>query len=119
MDLQEAFASFDERWAPRVAARLNGQAVKLARLEGEFVWHAHSEADELFWVIDGGPLVIEFRDREAVELSPGELAVVPAGVEHKPVARTEAEIALFEPAETRNTGDAGGERTSSVVELNV
>lgn len=106
VSIEAAFESFDEQWAPRVVAQLNGQSVKLARLEGEFVWHAHPEADELFWVIAGGPLQIELRDREPLTVAPGELTVVPAGVEHKPVAPTETKVALFEPSGTENTGDA-------------
>ncbi|WP_159899789.1 cupin domain-containing protein [Salinirussus salinus] len=108
--LSEAFEGFDEQWAPRVAAELNGQAVKLAKVEGEFVWHSHEDADELFLVVSG-ELDIEFRDREPATLGEGDLLVVPAGVEHRPVADEEAEILLFEPAETRNTGDVETERT--------
>jgi mannose-6-phosphate isomerase-like protein (cupin superfamily) len=113
--LSEAFEGFDEQWAPRVAAELNGQAVKLAKVEGEFVWHSHEDADELFLVVSG-ELDIEFRDREAATLEEGELLVVPAGVEHRPVADEEAEILLFEPAETRNTGDVETERTRTDLE---
>ncbi|UIO99648.1 cupin domain-containing protein [Halobaculum sp. CBA1158] len=118
--LSEAFDSFDEPWSPRLAAELNGQAVKLARLDGSFVWHSHPDADELFWVIEGGPLDIEFREEPTATLEPGELLVVPAGVDHRPVAREPAKVALFEPAGTENTGDAGDtgdERTSDVTEL--
>ncbi|WP_256300736.1 cupin domain-containing protein [Haloarchaeobius salinus] len=104
VNLTEAFASFDEQWSPRVAAELNGQAVKLAKVEGEFVWHHHDEADELF-LVRSGELTIEFRDEPDVTLGEGELLVVPRGVDHRPVADEEAEILLFEPGETRNTGD--------------
>jgi mannose-6-phosphate isomerase-like protein (cupin superfamily) len=110
--LAEAFDSFDEQWSPRIAAELNGQAVKLAKVEGEFVWHSHDEADELFFVVDG-ELDIEFRDAETVTLEQGELLVVPAGVEHRPVADAEAEILLFEPTATTNTGDTEDERTQT------
>lgn len=110
LNLEAAFDSFDEQWAPRVAAELNGQAVKLAKVDGEFVWHSHDDADELFLVVSG-ELHIEFRDRDTVTLAEGELLVVPAGVEHRPVAEEETEILLFEPAETRNTGDVETERT--------
>ena len=115
LNLEEAFESFDEQWAPRVGAELNGQAVKLAKVEGEFVWHSHADADELFLVVSG-ELGIEFRDREPVTLGEGELLVVPAGVEHRPVADEETEILLFEPAETRNTGDAESEHTHTDLE---
>lgn len=107
--LAEKFAAIREPWQPRVAAELNGQHVRLARLRGAFVWHAHPQEDELFLVI-GGRLRIELRDG-AVELGPGEFCVVPRGVEHLPVALPEAEVLLFEPAGTLNTGDAGGDRT--------
>ncbi|SHG69139.1 Cupin domain-containing protein [Halobaculum gomorrense] len=118
--LTEGFDSFEEPWSPRLAAELNGQAVKLARLDGEFVWHSHPDADELFWVVEGGPLDVEFRDAPTETLVPGELLVVPAGVEHRPVAREAAKVALFEPAGTENTGDAGDTgdgRTNDVTEL--
>ena len=108
--LADAFASFSETWQPRVAAELNGQHVKLAKLEGAFDWHQHPEADELFWVVEGR-LTLRLRDRD-IELGPGELFVVPAGVEHQPVvAEGVASVVLFEPAGTRNTGDRVTERT--------
>ncbi|MCG1003904.1 MULTISPECIES: cupin domain-containing protein [Halobacterium] len=106
--LAEAFASFEETWEPRVLAELNDQQVKVARLDGEFVWHAHEDVDELFYVVDGD-LTIEYRedDRDdAVHLGPGDLTVAPAGVEHRPVAHEETKVMLFEPSGTTNTGDA-------------
>jgi len=106
--LSAAFESFEETWEPRLLAELNDQQVKVARLDGEFVWHAHEDADELFYVVDGD-LTIEYRDDEredAVHLGPGDLTVAPAGVEHRPVAHEETKVALFEPAGTTNTGDA-------------
>jgi mannose-6-phosphate isomerase-like protein (cupin superfamily) len=116
--LDEAFDSVDEPWSPRLAAELNGQAVKLARAEGEFVRHGHADADELFLVV-GGRLRIEFPDRpdEDAVLEAGELIVVPRGVDHRPVAEPEAEILLFEPSGTENTGDTGSELSSEVREL--
>lgn len=116
VNLDEAFDSFDERWSPRVAAELDGQAVKLAKVEGEFVWHSHADADELF-LVRSGELTIELRTEPDVHLGPGELVVVPAGVEHRPVADGEAEILLFEPAETRNTGDIEDDRTTEATRL--
>ena len=114
VSLTDAFTSFDEPWSPRIAAAVNGQHVKLAKLDGAFIWHAHPDADELFLVI-AGRLVLELRDSadalEPIELGPGEFAVVPRGVEHRPIADTGTEVLLFEPAGTRNTGDAGGTRT--------
>jgi mannose-6-phosphate isomerase-like protein (cupin superfamily) len=112
--LAKAFESFEETWEPRILAELNDQHVKVARLDGEFVWHAHDDADELFYVVDGD-LTIEYRDDEqadAVHLGPGELTVAPAGVEHRPVAHEESKVVLFEPAGTTNTGDVeDSERT--------
>ncbi|HVS15936.1 MAG TPA: cupin domain-containing protein [Thermoanaerobaculia bacterium] len=109
INLRQAFGKFDERWSPRLIAELNGQHVKLAKVQGEFVWHHHEHEDELFLVVEGR-LVIEFRDR-TVELARGELMVVPRGVEHRPVAAEEAWIVLFEPAGTLNTGNVLDERT--------
>jgi len=108
--LEEAFASFDERWAPRVAAEVNDQSVKLVKVDGEFVWHHHDDADELFFVTDGA-LRIELREESDVHLTAGEFAVVPRGVEHRPVADEPAEILLVEPADTLNTGNVEDERT--------
>ena len=109
INLGEKFKLFDDYWSPKIAAELNGQQVKLVKLKGEFVWHCHEVEDELFLVVMGR-LLIRFRDRE-VWLGAGELIVIPAGVEHLPVAPEEAHVLLFEPASTLNTGDAGGERT--------
>ena len=104
--LVDAFASISDLWSPRIVAELNGQEVKVARVHGTFVWHAHT-VDELFWVASG-TLRIELNDDpdEAVTLAPGMLYVVPAGVRHRPVAETPCEIVLIEPAGVVNTGDA-------------
>lgn len=109
IDLADKLASFDGLWSPRVVAELNGQHVKLAKLEGEFVWHSHAGEDELFLVLKG-TLTIELRDG-AVVLGPGQMAVVPRAVEHRPVAEGEVHVLLFEPAGTLNTGDVRNERT--------
>jgi mannose-6-phosphate isomerase-like protein (cupin superfamily) len=109
IDLREKLARFEERWSPRIVAELNGQHVKLAKLEGEFVWHSHADEDELFLVLEGR-LVIELRDG-AVELGPGQMVVVPRGMEHRPIADGEVHVLLFEPAGTLNTGDVRNERT--------
>lgn len=109
INLQSKLELIHETWSPRIVAELNGQHVKLAKLTGDFVWHKHDDADELFYVIRGH-LSMDFRDRR-VEVGEGELIVVPRGVEHKPFAEDEAHVMLFEPAGTVNTGDAGGERT--------
>jgi mannose-6-phosphate isomerase-like protein (cupin superfamily) len=97
------FATFAEYWRPRTVAQLNGQEVKLVKVKGEFPWHQHDDVDEMFLVWKG-QIRLEFRDR-AVSLRAGEALVVPRGVEHRPVARREAEILLFEPANVRNTGN--------------
>lgn len=107
VDLREKLALFSDHWHPRVIAALNGQHVKLVKLLGEFVWHRHEREDELFLVLSGS-LVVRLRDRD-VTLCEGELLVVPRGVEHQPVAEREAHVLLFEPATTRNTGDAEGD----------
>ena len=102
--IADKLSCFDDLWNPRVVAALNGQEVKLVKLAGEFVWHAHAAEDELFYVLEGR-LRIELRDG-AIDLEPGELAVIPRGVEHRPVASETTHVMLFEPASTLNTGDA-------------
>jgi mannose-6-phosphate isomerase-like protein (cupin superfamily) len=108
INLQEKLSLFDERWSPRIIAQMNDYHFKLAKIQDEFVWHSHPETDEVFIVL-AGRMRIEFRDTQ-VELSEGELCVVPKGVEHKPVAEQECHIMLVEPAGTLNTGD---ERTKT------
>lgn len=111
--LADKFSRFSETWTPHVVAELNGQLVKVAKLEGAFVWHAHDAEDELFWVVEGR-LRIELRSPdlpEAVTLEPGDLFVVPRGVEHRPVAEPTASVVLFEPASTAHTGAVESERT--------
>lgn len=117
VNLDRGFASFSERWSPRIAAELNGQHVKLAKLLGEFVWHTHEREDELF-LVHKGVLRMQLRETAAggvrereVVLGPGDLLVVPRGVEHRPVADGEVEVVLFEPAGTVNTGDVRDDRT--------
>jgi mannose-6-phosphate isomerase-like protein (cupin superfamily) len=111
INLDERFAQFSDQWSPKVIARLNDYEVKLARLEGEFVWHDHPDTDELFLVLDG-ELVIQLRDRD-VHLGPGELFVVPRGVEHCPRADGEVRALLLEPRGVVNTGAAGGQLTAT------
>jgi mannose-6-phosphate isomerase-like protein (cupin superfamily) len=101
--LADKFAAITEHWSPRVVARLNGQEVKLVKFQGEFTWHHHEDEDELF-LVHRGAFRMEFRDR-VVELSAGDVIVVPRGVEHRPVADAEVEVLLFEPAGTLNTGN--------------
>lgn len=105
IDLHAAFAEISQHWSPRVVAELNGQQVRIARLLGTFHWHRHDDEDELF-LVRRGRLRIEFRTR-TIELGPGELFVVPRGVEHRPVCAEEVEVLLFEPAQTVSTGTRG------------
>jgi mannose-6-phosphate isomerase-like protein (cupin superfamily) len=112
INLSEKLALFSDRWSPKVIGSVNNSHVKLAKLEGEFVWHSHEAEDELFLVLKG-KLRMQFRDREIV-VEPGELIVVPRGIEHRPVADDEVHVLLFEPKSTVNTGTAGGERTRDV-----
>lgn len=103
INIHQKFTLFNEYWSPKVVAQLNRQEIKIAKVKGEFVWHNHSDEDELFFIIKGR-LSIEFKD-ETVVLSEGEMLVVPKGVEHRPVADEEAWLLLFEPIGTRHTGD--------------
>ena len=114
VSLTEKFASFADRWSPKVVGELNGQQVKLAKLHGPFIWHHHVAEDELF-LVHRGRLRMEFRDR-VVDLAPGEFLIVPRGVEHRPVADEEVEVVLFEPAGTLNTGNLRNERTVEELE---
>lgn len=109
VNLADKFALFSEHWSPKIVGELNGQHVKLAKFEGEFVWHKHDHEDELFFIVEG-VLKIEFRDK-TVTLEKGEFMIVPKGVEHKPVAESEVWVMLFEPATTLNTGDTQNELT--------
>lgn len=109
VNLSEKLSLFHDYFNPRIAAELNGQQVKLAKLKGEFIWHKHDAEDELFLVIKGR-LKIEFREK-TITLNEGELLVVPRGVEHKPVAEKEVHLLLFEPSSTRNTGNQENELT--------
>ncbi|MBV9656969.1 MAG: cupin domain-containing protein [Verrucomicrobia bacterium] len=115
INLAQKLALFSEHWSPKIIARLNGQEVRLAKILGAFDWHHHADADELFLCV-AGRFRLEFRDRAAVELAPGELCVVPRGVEHRPVADEEAHLLLFEPADTLNTGNVQSARTHAVLE---
>lgn len=104
VNLAQKLSTFSEQWSPKIVARYNGNDVMVVRVEGEFTWHSHPDTDDFFLVLDG-ELDIELRDR-TVTLTPGELFVVPTGVEHRPVARNgEVKLLLIEPADTPNTGD--------------
>jgi len=109
VNLADKLARIREQWQPKIVGELNGQQVKLVKFEGPFLWHHHDVEDELFYVVRGR-FRMEFRDR-AVWVEQGEFIIVPRGVEHRPVADTEAEVMLFEPATTLNTGNVRNERT--------
>ena len=109
ISLAEKFSAIDDRWNPRIIGELNGQHVKIVKIFGAFVWHHHDDEDELF-LVNRGSFRMEFRDR-TIELSAGDIVIVPRGVEHRPVADQEAEVLLFEPASTLNTGNVVNERT--------
>jgi len=109
VDLEQKLSLIHETWSPRIVAELNGQHVKLAKLEGAFDWHAHAEEDELFLVL-AGRLEMQLRDGVRV-LEKGQMCVVPRGVEHRPVAEQPCHVLLFEPVTTVNTGDSPSERT--------
>ncbi len=111
INLANKLSLFDEYWSPRIIAQMNDYHIKLAKIQGEFIWHSHPDTDEVFIVIKG-EMRIEFRDFHT-KLSEGELCVVPRGVEHKPVAKDECQIMLIEPTGTVNTGNAAGERTKA------
>ena len=104
IDLDQKFAAFSDHWRPRIAAQLNGQDVRLVKVQGVFPWHRHAEAEEMFLVWKGR-FRVEFRDRVET-LEPGQFIVVPRGVEHRTAADEEAEVMIFEPSEVINTGDA-------------
>jgi mannose-6-phosphate isomerase-like protein (cupin superfamily) len=110
VNFNEKFAKFSEQWSPKIIAQMNDYHFKLVRLQGTFVWHNHTDTDEVFVVLDG-EMTIEFRNGN-VDLKSGEMFVVPRGVEHKPFSAKECRIMLVERAGTINTGDAGGELTA-------
>ena len=110
VNLAQKLALFSEHWSPKVVGELNGQQVKLVKLQGPFVWHHHEAEDELFLVLHGH-LRMELRER-TVDVTPGEFIIIPRGVEHRPVAEEEVHVLLFEPATTLNTGNVREERTA-------
>jgi mannose-6-phosphate isomerase-like protein (cupin superfamily) len=114
VNLADKFERFDEHWSPKIVAELNDAYVKVVKVEGDFVWHHHDDEDELFWVVSGR-MRMELRDGDVI-LEPGELIVVPKGVEHRPVAEEETHIVLIEPQTTLNTGNVRDERTLDELE---
>ncbi len=111
VSFSDKFAKFSEQWSPRIIAQMNNYHFKIAKVQGEFIWHDHPETDEVFIVLKGR-LELQFRDGNVV-LSEGEMFVVPKGVEHKPVAEQECHILMVEPAGTVNTGEIVNERTAA------
>ena len=109
INIKEKFNLFNEHWSPKIIGQLNGQDVKIAKLQGEFVWHNHKDEDELFYVIKG-TLQIEFRDTTST-LNEGDMLVIPKGVEHKPIAKGEVWVLLFEPSNIKHTGEVKHELT--------
>ena len=109
VNIAEKFGLFDEAWQPKIVGRVNDHDVRLARLRGSFEWHSHANEDEFFLVIEGR-MRMRLRDGE-IDLEPGEMVIIPRGVEHLPEADEEALVLLFEPTGTRNTGEAVTERT--------
>jgi mannose-6-phosphate isomerase-like protein (cupin superfamily) len=118
ISLKDKLSAFSDYWSPKIIAELNGQHVKVAKLNGEFDWHHHEAEDELFLVLYG-VLRMDYRDESgehSVTLQPGELIVIPRATEHRPVATEEVAVLLFEPAGTLNTGDVRSSRTVPVPE---
>jgi mannose-6-phosphate isomerase-like protein (cupin superfamily) len=109
VNLQDKLDKFSELWSPKIVGELNGQYVKVVKLNGEYVWHSHENEDELFLVIEG-EMDLHLRD-QIISLKPGEFIIVPKGIEHKPAAEKTCSVLLFEPAATRNTGDVDHEYT--------
>ena len=103
INIQEKFDLFSDLWSPKKIGELNGQQILLAKIQGEFIFHKHDDEDELFMVMKG-QLTMQLRDRTVV-VNPGEFFTVPKGVEHKPIAKEETHLLLFEPFETKHTGD--------------
>lgn len=114
ISIDQKLQLFNDHWNPRIVGALNGQHVKLVKLQGPFVWHHHEHEDELFFVLKG-VLKMEFRD-QVVDVHPNEFIIVPKGVEHRPVADEEVALMLFEPASTLNTGNQVSERTRTNLE---
>lgn len=114
-NLEREYEAIREHWSPRVVAAANGQYVKIAKVKGEFVWHAHAAEDE-FFLVHRGTLVIDYRSGRSVVLNAGDFHVVPRGVEHRPRATEEAWIMLIEPAATKHTGEVESALTRSVAD---
>ena len=114
LNIQEKFKLFSDFWSPKKIGELNGQQILLAKIKGEFIWHAHEHEDELFMIIKGS-LMIEFRDKK-IELNEGEIYIIPKGVEHKPIAQEEVHVLLFEPLDIKHTGNVMADVTVEAFE---
>ncbi len=114
INLKEKFLLFKEQWTPKIISGLNDQYIKLAKAEGEFVWHNHADEDELFFIVKG-KLLIKFRDKD-VELNEGEMIVIPKGVDHMPIAKEECCVMLIEPKSIKHTGEVKHEITKEDLE---
>ena len=114
INIKEKFSLFSEHWTPKKIGELNGQQILLAKIKGEFIWHAHEHEDELFMIIKGS-LILEFRDK-TVELNEGEIYIIPKGVEHKPIAKEEVHVLLFEPLDIKHTGNVMADVTVETFE---
>ena len=112
--IAEKLKLFSEYWSPKIIGELNGQHVKLAKFQGEFVWHKHDNEDEMFLVIEG-ILKMELRDK-TITINKNEFLIIPKGTEHRPIAEKEVSVMLFEPSSTLNTGDTENELTKYVLE---
>lgn len=114
VNIKDKLSMFNETWTPKIIGELNNQQVKLAKLEGEFTWHAHDDEDELFLILEGS-LLMQIRNDsgevEDIHLETGDMYIVPRGVEHNPIAKESASVLLFEPAWTKHTGELMTERT--------
>ena len=104
VNIHQKLSLFTDHWSPKIVGELNGQQVKMVKFKGEFVWHKHDIEDELFYVVQGS-FNMEYRDK-TITVNENEFLIVPRGVEHRPVAKEEVSVMLFEPATTLNTGDA-------------
>jgi mannose-6-phosphate isomerase-like protein (cupin superfamily) len=114
VNIEEKLNRIDDYWNPRIVGELNGQHVKLTKVSGEFIWHKHEEEDEMFLIISGD-FIMELRDG-SIPVKPGEFIIIPKGVEHRPVAKGEVHLMLFEPASTLNTGNVKNELTKEKLE---
>jgi mannose-6-phosphate isomerase-like protein (cupin superfamily) len=114
INIKEKFNLFSEHWTPKKIGELNGQQILLAKIKGEFIWHAHEHEDELFMIIKGS-LILEFRDK-TIELNEGEIYIIPKGVEHKPIAKEEVHVLLFEPLDIKHTGNVMADVTVETFE---